>query len=205
MRSADRRQRHACRRIQIEDLAEQAVTRQRGPDGERDLAAALAGRDEQRGQPRHLEDGFHRRRQPRDDERPLHRREPLVELHQHADAGRAQERDLLEVEAQAQPAFADGLGDAGVEVLGPVAIEAALDDQVGPIAGGPPGDLHQRAPTTRSARATRLAGSVRPIRRAEPGLTTSRVLPTFSNGMPPGRSPRMTRTASVADCMPASW
>ena len=49
---------------------------------------------------------------------------------------------LVRSRRSAMVAVADGVGEAGVEVLGPIAIEAALDDQLGPVAGDAPRDLH---------------------------------------------------------------
>ena len=166
--------------LELEQLAHQP----RADDGRAQRQrAGIVGRvvHEHRRQPRHVEHGADRPRRAHDHQRAVNRLEPLVELDEHADARRADKRHVGQVEPQLVMALAHRVGQPGIEVLGPIAVEPPDDGQLGPAFHGAPGDFHvvvSEGPTTSSAFATRSGGMVRPMRRAADGFTISRVLPT---------------------------
>src|SRR5690606_33467981 len=121
-----------------------------------------------------------------------------------------EERRLREVEPYAVVPFTDDVGDGPVEVVGPVPVEAPLNDQFDRIGVRGSRNLHQRyldvsdPPITRSALAISACGSVRPIARAASRLTLIFVVFTSCIGMVAMASPRMMRAAICADSRPPS-
>src|ERR1043165_6572234 len=63
------------------------------------------------------------RRRIADGKRAADRAQLLEELHEHADAGGAQERDLRQVESNMVAALPDDLSQGGGQVVGPISIQ----------------------------------------------------------------------------------
>src|SRR5687767_4911967 len=53
--------------------------------------------------------------------------EPLVELHQDGNAGRAHETDIGQLEPNVMVTLADGLREVVLQVIGPVTVEPSAD------------------------------------------------------------------------------
>ena len=127
---------------EIEYLHDEAVAHERGALGER-LGSGIAGRLQQQvGEARDLEHGAHLRRGGGDHQSSLDRGQPVVRLDEHPDARGAEEPDARQVQAKVVMSLADGLGELGVEALGPRSVEASLDDQLEPSVAGLASDLH---------------------------------------------------------------
>ena len=78
------------------------------------------------------------------DQPALDRGEALVELHEHRDAGGADEGDAREVQTEPVVSLAHRLGEPGIEVVCPVAIEPTRDRQLHAPVDGVARNLHVR-------------------------------------------------------------
>src|SRR5262245_20307015 len=129
--------------------------------------------------------------------------ELALKFHQHRNASRAEEGDARGVNADPVVSLADGFGERPVEIVGPVAVEPSCDGHVECVAGQCPENVHCYRITS-AAFDTIVEGTATPISLAAFRFTISFVFGTPTNGTAPGRSPRMTRTASFAASYPLS-
>ena len=91
---------------------------------------------------RHVEHGLHLRRRTADYQLALDRPQLLEVLHQHPNARRAEKRDTGQVQSKAIVPVSHGLGEAAIQVLGPIAVESPVDRQLDAIVANVSHDLH---------------------------------------------------------------
>ena len=86
-------------------------------------------------------------------------------------------------------------------MLGPIAVEASLDDDLGPVVAGAPRDLHLLAHNLRRW-ASRSGGTVIWRRRAASRLTITRLVVSGLYGSDAGLAPRTIFDASTPESVP---